>query len=159
MSASQIAAWWGAIIATLVLGWDVFKWKQTGRPRLRLTASPGMKPSGSVPNVDPNKTYIAIEVVNVGDRKTELTHVTGIYYRSRLQRLRGRNERAFFVVNPAFSTQFPCFLEPGQRWLGGLEQTADLEESSRAGLFYCGIIHSASKKPLTTRVVVPVKAT
>ena len=131
MSASQIAAWWGAIIATLVLGWDVFKWKQTGRPRLQLKALPDMKPHGPVPNADPNKTYVLIEVVNVGDKKTEITHLTGLYYRSRLQRLRGRNEQAFVVLNPAFSTQFPCFLEPGQRWTGGIEQTTDLEERSR----------------------------
>ena len=157
MSASEVAAWWGAVIATLVLAWDVFKWKQMG-PRLRLTVSPGMKTHGDVPNADPEKTYVLIEAVNVGDKKTELTHVAGLYYRSHLQRLRGKNQQSCLVLNPAFSTQFPCFLEPGQRWLGGMEQTAELEKLSRSGLLYCGIFHSASKKPLTSRVVIRAKA-
>ena len=158
MNASDIAAWWGAVIATLVLGWDFFKWKQTG-PRLSLSVSPGMKAQGSVPNADPDKSYVLVEVVNVGDKKTELTHVAGLYYKSRIQRIRGKNEKSFLVLNPAFSTQFPCFLAPGERWLGGIEQTQELEEMSRKGLLYCGVFHSASKKALTRRVVVSEKAT
>ncbi len=154
MSVSDIAAWWGAVVATLVLGWDVFKWRQTGL-RLRLSVSPGMKTHGDVPNADPKKSYVLIEVVNIGDKKTELTHVAGLFYKSRLQRLRGKNQQSFLVLNPAFTTQFPCFLAPGERWLGGIEQTQELEELSRSGLFYCGIFHSGSKKPITSRVVVP----
>ena len=153
MSVSEIAAWWGAIIATLVLGWDIFKWKQTG-PRLRLSVSSGMITHGDVPNADPNTTYVLVEVVNVGDKKTELTHVAGLYYKSRIQRILGKNDKGFTVINPAFSTEFPCFLGPGERWLGGIEQTQELEELSRNGLLYCGIFHSASKKPLIMRVVI-----
>ena len=154
MSASDIAAWWGAVVATLVLGWDVFKWRKTGL-RLRLSISPGMKTHGDVPNAGPQKSYVLIEVVNIGDKKTELTHVAGLYYKSRLQRLRGKNQQSFLVLNPAFTTHFPCFLAPGERWLGGIEQTQELEELSRSGLLYCGIFHSGSTKPITSRVVVP----
>jgi hypothetical protein len=118
-----------------------------------------MKATGSVPNADPDKSYVAIEVVNIGDRKTELTHVAGLYSKSRLQHFRGKNESNFLVMNPAFSTQFPCFLEPGERWLGGIEQTQELEEMSRNGLLYCGVIHSASAKALTKRVVINANAT
>ena len=29
MSATDVAAWWGGIVATLILAWDVYKWKKT----------------------------------------------------------------------------------------------------------------------------------
>ncbi len=35
MSATDIAAWIGAVTGTLVLIWDVYKWMQTGPSRLR----------------------------------------------------------------------------------------------------------------------------
>jgi hypothetical protein len=157
MSASDIAAWWGAGIATLVLVWDIFKWKQTG-PRLRLSVLPNMNVTGSVPNADPTKTYVLVEVVNIGDKKTELTYLVGLYYKSRLQRIRGKSDQNFAVINPAFSTKFPCFVVPGERWVGGIEQTQDLEEMSRTGFLYFGVFHSAGKKALTKRVVVSAKA-
>jgi len=158
MSASEIAAWWGAAVATLVLGWDIFKWRQKG-PQLRLTVSPGMKIYGDVPNAEPDKLYVLIEVVNVGDKKTEITNVVGLYYKSLLQRILGKNEKSFVVVNPAFSTEFPCFLEPSERWMGGIEQSEELEELSRKSLLYCGIFHSANKKALAKRVVINAKNT
>jgi hypothetical protein len=30
MQASDIAAWWGAIVATAILFWDIIKWKKSG---------------------------------------------------------------------------------------------------------------------------------
>jgi hypothetical protein len=34
MSASTYAAWWGAIVATMVLVWDIIKWRSRG-PRIK----------------------------------------------------------------------------------------------------------------------------
>jgi hypothetical protein len=31
-----VAAWWGAVIATLLLGWDVIKWVRRNTPRLKI---------------------------------------------------------------------------------------------------------------------------
>jgi len=42
IKASDFAAWWGAILATVVLLWDIFKWRAT-RVRLRITAQPNMQ--------------------------------------------------------------------------------------------------------------------
>lgn len=158
MNASDIAAWWGAVVATLVLGWDVFKWRKTG-VHIHVSASPNMRTFGNVPNSDPDRPYVLVEVVNVGDRKIEITHLTGQYYTSRLQRLRRKNQQSFVVIKPALATNFPCFLEPGERWLGGISQTPELEAFSRNGLLYCGVIHSQSKMPATVRVIIDAKAT
>ena len=152
MSASDIAAWWGAIIATIVLGWDVFKWKKTGY-QLRLSVLPSrqaVEAGGFVAS----PRYIIIEVVNIGDKRTEITHVVGSIYKSHLQRLRKKPAESFLVLKPEFSSTFPCLLEPGQRWMGGINQTEELGIKSRSGLFYCGIVHSGSLKPLTTRLII-----
>lgn len=114
MGVSDIAAWWGAVIATLVLGWDIFKWKQSGY-KLRLSLRPEMQLIGD----DSGRLYVVIEVVNIGDKTTELTHVAGSLYKSHLQRYSGKNERSFIVPKPSLFTEFPYYLEPGKRWMGG----------------------------------------
>jgi hypothetical protein len=42
MSGTDIAAWWGAVIATAVLIWDIYKWRTAG-PRIALDVRSGMK--------------------------------------------------------------------------------------------------------------------
>ncbi len=37
----EIVAWWGAIVATVVLVWDIYKWKTSG-PKIRFVVCPGM---------------------------------------------------------------------------------------------------------------------
>ena len=49
MEITEIAAWWGAIIATLVLLWDMYKWERSG-PIINVSASPNMQPFGKIPN-------------------------------------------------------------------------------------------------------------
>ena len=36
MGATELAAWWGAIVATGVAIWDVVKWKRRNTPRLKI---------------------------------------------------------------------------------------------------------------------------
>jgi hypothetical protein len=50
---------------------------------------------------------------------------------------------------------FPHVLKPGEQWLGGIEQTSELEELSRNGHLYCGIHHSSSKKAIVAKLIVP----
>ena len=128
------------------------KWKQTGY-KLRLSVTSGMQLVGE----HSEQIYVVVEVVNIGDKKTELTHVVGLLHKSHLQRYRGKNERSFLVPKPSLSGGFPCFLEPGQRWMGGINQTEELEIMSRSGLLYCGVFHSGSKKPLTARLIIKAK--
>ncbi len=42
MSSTDAAAWWGAIVASLILIWDVYKWIKSGTA-LRLNAVPDMQ--------------------------------------------------------------------------------------------------------------------
>jgi hypothetical protein len=153
MNATEIAAWWGAIIATLVFAWDIFKWNRSG-PIINVLASPNMKIFGDIPEHPEDMTYVAVEVTNTGDKKTTITHLVGFHYKSIFQKLRRKNNKSFAVVNPAFNARLPHVLEPGERWLGGIEQNEELEEFSRNGYLHCGVIHSSGKYPVTQRVIV-----
>ena len=50
MKVIDLANWWGAFIATLVLVWDMYKWKHSG-PIINVSASPGIKTVGKIPIV------------------------------------------------------------------------------------------------------------
>jgi len=39
MKITELAAWWGAIIATLMLLWDMYKWVRSG-PIINVSVSP-----------------------------------------------------------------------------------------------------------------------
>lgn len=90
--------------------------------------------------------------LNVGDRKTELTHLFLTYFPSLWHRLRRNSTRTMIVGKPALAHRFPCFIEPGERWLGGIVQDAELEQLARDGYLYVGIHHSAGSKAILHRV-------
>jgi len=149
-----LAAWWGAIIATLILAWDIFKWKRSG-PLVSVSASPNMQTVGGIPDALEDKTFLFVTATNTGNRQTTITHLVGLHYSSLLQRLRKKRNKAFFVASPAFAPRLPHILGPGEQWLGGIEQNAELEELSRNGFLYCGVYHSSSRRPVLQRVFIP----
>ena len=56
---TEIVAWWGAILATIVFAWDIYKWWTAG-PKLRVSVQTGMK-SINMPQYD-DKTLIHVNV-------------------------------------------------------------------------------------------------
>lgn len=152
-SLTNTAAWWGAVIATIVLMWDIYKWFRSG-PILHVTVGPNMQTLGNIPNHPKNQKYISVEVTNTGSRKTTITHLVSFYYKSFIFNLFKKPNKNFVVLTPAFLSTLPHIIEPGGRWLGGIEQNIELEELSRNGYLFCGIYHSSSKKPVMQRVVI-----
>lgn len=140
MTASDIAAWWGAGVATTVLGWDIYKWVISG-PRLTVKAQPNMQETG-----DPHETKnILVEVVNRGDKLTTLTHLAFYSYKTIFHRLaRRRNPRVGIAPHPGGSG-LPFELEPGKRWIGLVEQNGVFAEH-KDGLVYAVVVHSGSNK-------------
>lgn len=153
MKVTEIAAWWGAIIATLVFVWDVYKWNRSG-PLINVSASPNMETFGDISDSLDDEIYIVVEVTNTGDRKTTITHLVIYYYKSMLRRFLKKTDKNFIVPNPALSHHMPYVLEPGERWLGGIKQSQRHEEMSRNGYLYFGVYHSSGKKPALQRVVI-----
>lgn len=97
MALSELAAWWGAIVATVVFAWDVYKWKQSGAA-LRVSVASNMEPSANLLNQLTAKTWVVIEVVNVGNKKTTLTHQVAFHYPSWFARVRRKPDKNLFTL-------------------------------------------------------------
>jgi hypothetical protein len=145
MTASEVAAWWGAVIATVVLVWDIFKWARAG-VRLKVHAVPNMQVAG-----DATETKLVhIEVVNRGDKTTTITHLAFYEFASTLDRLRGKRKAAGIVPYPE-GPQLPYELAPGKRWAATVRQ-AGLFPHFSGGQVYCVIIHSGRDKEVLCRL-------
>ena len=153
MSATDIAAWVGAIIGTFVLLWDVFKWVHA-RPRIAVSAAPNMVAYGAAVAVAGEKPCVVVEATNVGDGKTTLTHLVGYYYDSWLKRIAGRKPTQRIVVPDPRPGQLPHVLDRGERWVGLMEQNDELQRMSVEGYLYVGVLHSTARRPVLTRLVI-----
>lgn len=113
MQASNIVAWWGAIIATTVLIWDVLKWLKTGakiKARIKLLAlySPEIERESKIENV------CYIELINTGTTATTLLNIE----------LTNKNKKGQLKVSltkPAFNVlhgkSIPCTINPGEAFI------------------------------------------
>jgi hypothetical protein len=136
MTASDAAAWWGAVVATLVFVWELFKWTRSG-PRLVVKATPNMiEVAGGVAGEEPR---VFVEAVNRGDTATVLTHLVGYVYAGRISQLLRRRAGAFAVVTNGMGPQLPFRLEPGARWTGGIDQADLRSKFGSKGYLRCGV--------------------
>jgi hypothetical protein len=78
---------YAAIIASVALGWQIFTWLRNG-PRLRIRAFPNEVLLGRAHAPD-DRLHIVLNVVNVGNAETTLTHMLLICYPSLWHRLLG----------------------------------------------------------------------
>lgn len=132
----------------------IYKYRRSGSI-INIHASPNMQMLGKIPNSLKSKKYITVEVTNIGARNTTLTHLIMFHYKSLFRKIRKKKDKNIFIPEPAlFPPPLPHILKTGERWLGGIEQTNELEEMSRNGYLYCGVYHSSEKKPIVQRVII-----
>jgi hypothetical protein len=62
-SVSDVAAWWGAVLATVVFAWDVYKWAKSG-PRVVMTVQTHMKMI-NIPRWSAEATYVTVRASTV----------------------------------------------------------------------------------------------
>lgn len=149
LSTTDIVAWWGAIVATVVLLWDIYKWLATG-PRVRISVSANMRFLGDP--VRQGKMYVTIRATNRGDRPTTITNLGFTYYSSPARRLLNRPDQAFVVSNPGVPHPIPYVLHPGSVWDGAAVQDSEVETMGRSGYLFCNLYHSASGRLVQKRV-------
>jgi hypothetical protein len=148
--ATTIAAWWGAIIATAVLVWDVVKWIWSG-PRIHLEAQGGMAIVGS--NMPPDdRTYIRVGIQNRGRAPTTVSGLGAFTYSSRFNRFRKNSEHGFVIILPAFVEPLPKRLEPGEEWKGAFEQNGVIESALSSGVVEVIVSASHTDKPIRAEV-------
>jgi len=147
----EIVAWWGAIIATVVLVWDIYKWKTSG-PKIRFVVCPGMIVVG-----DPTRegqSFISAEATNIGDRPTTITNLVFQHYKSYFAMLRHKPQTSMIVTEPSASQPLPYVLQPGSVWRGLCPQTDEIVNLAKAGYLVCGLCHSHSDKEIDHRVII-----
>jgi hypothetical protein len=157
MTSTEIAAWWGAIVASFVLAWDIYKWLRDG-PRLKMRISPNMEIWG-----DPlreGKTWVSITVTNIGNRPTTIKGVGMEFYKNWYCRIRNRIEKAAVFPNPNDHFPLPRILNPGEEWMGFIPQERidkgiDLEEMSQIGHLIIWLSQSHKEQAIKKRLLVP----
>lgn len=148
LSASDIAAWWGAAVATIVLFFELFKW-QKSRAAISVSAKPNMQIVGR--NGVDNRKHIVLTATNRGGQPTTITHVIVAHYPSWFRRLRNRPDMQGAVPDPTPGC-LPHVLAPGEIWTGLLDQVDLQEKSEPKGYLYCGVHHSLANEPVMVRV-------
>jgi hypothetical protein len=147
---SELAAWWGAVVATAVFVWDLYKWAKSG-PRLVITTQTDMRMI-NVPNWDADKIYTTVRIFNRGDAPTTITSLGYFYYDSLFGWLRDRSKTKAVIGSAGLSHQLPHRLHPNDFWDGGIEQDEELEEQLRRGRMVLVVFHSGSKHPVKWRL-------
>jgi len=148
---TSLAAWWGAIIATIVLLWDIYKWKTSG-PRLYIDVSSNMEIFG-VPGHE-GKKYVTVRVRNMGDKPTTITSLAGRFYKGKFNRILKKQQKAFVVGTPGITQQLPYVLQPGTIWDGLIVQNEELERMATNWILMGELYFSHRKKPLVFRILI-----
>lgn len=142
---------WGAVLSTLAIAWDVYKWRTSG-PQISMRLSTNMQ-SISVPEYE-GKTLISATVTNRGDRPTTITHFAIAYYDSWWKSfIKKRRTKAAIVATPSLAQRLPFELKAGAEWIGLGEQNQDISRWAKEGWLYVEIYHSHADKPVRKRVV------
>jgi hypothetical protein len=158
MTPSDYAAWYAAIVATVVLIWDVVKWK-SGGPQVKAEAFGGWKSYGI--SETEGKALTLVKATNVGDRATTLTS-WGMYWYPAGVSVKKKETRKAFIVKGGLAGlgQVPKKLEPGDVWSGVASEDDQYNEMLRTGQLFMvlGFSHTdeevlvSVKKPANTAV-------
>lgn len=149
---TQIVAWWGAIIATTILLWDIYKWKKSGVD-LRVRICPNMEIFGG--HEPDENTYVMVVVVNRGDRATTITHLTAYYFKDKLSRIRKKADKSMFITDPSPSQPIPHKLNPGEQWMGMIIQDEELEQRAKSGILCVSVVHTGKEKLSYQQINIP----
>lgn len=149
LTISDLAAWCGAGLATIVLGWDIFKWLAEG-PKIRIEVQYDMKLIEMDGEGD-DQLWLIISISNNGGRATTVNQLYFRYFKNLWQTLRNNPETNFIIKNPGFCHQLPHKLEPGDIWTGRAKQNDEVIRMINDRL-YCYVNHSATDKHPCVRV-------
>ena len=122
MESTQIVAWWGAIIATLVLLWDVLKWFQSGPKIKKRIALNTHYSDGKVVSkertehggeVTTYEEYCHVELVNTGTIPTTVMGISATHKPKKGFGQLGAMGQAF---TQHFGKKLPHVIAPGEVW-------------------------------------------
>lgn len=151
MSPSDYAAWYGAVVATVVLVWDYVKWKKSG-PLIKAEARAGWRTSGFDANDGEDVTFL--KATNTGDRATTLTS-WGLYWYLAGVELYDKSKRKAFIIKGGVGGTgvVPTKLEPGDVWSGASKETADFKQLLATGKCFMALGFSHSEDEVLVEVI------
>lgn len=153
---TELVAWWGAIVATLVLFWDVAKWLATG-PKVRATVKVDVcYPDSEIISTKSTSSgtetelqnYCHIEVVNIGTQPTTLLGIEATHKQNKKYRIHIAGE----AFKGHFGKNLPMVLSPGEVWSARLSMD-DYERISQHGRpeIHLNLSHRKSPQVLKCR--------
>lgn len=148
---------YAAIVSTLVLIWDVFKWWNEG-PKLRINVVPNTSLSGSIKAFERDITYVMLDITNTGRSSTTILSVFICCYKNRISYWLNKKSTMFHVTKPYLDStpvyKLPYKIEPGSIWTGVISQEY-LEEFPKNFISSLEIRHSHHQKPKVKRIFLP----
>ena len=145
---------YAAVVATLTIVWDWWKWKHAG-PKLHVTAQTGIR-TINMPEYE-GQSVMLMHATNRGDRATTLTHFTVHQYASWWKYMRKHGEFNAIVNIPNSMRPPPFILIPGATWTGVAIQDQQMVDLAASGRLYLGLTHSHSKRSIYRRVKITKK--
>ncbi len=134
-------AGYAAIVSTMVLLWDIYKWKTSG-VKLHARGAMGMIMVGD-PSFDGAK-LVTVTVTNQGNAPTTITGMGFLLYKNRWHAVfRPQNPVISFIVPEPSDAQIPPFkLNPGEQWMGLARQSDELVDMARDGYLVVTVFSS-----------------
>jgi hypothetical protein len=149
LSASDFAAWWGALVGTLALGWEVYVSLRSG-PRVRVRANPNMLVFPRNP-ATADSLFLSVTAINRGTGPTTITLFCGYHFRSVWAVVTRRRQEFVIQSQPGLGQDLPHVLQPGEQWSGMADQ-AKLLKTCPGGYLCVGVLHNQAKHPVLARV-------
>lgn len=154
MNNIDLVAWWGAIVSTIVFGWDIFKWANKGAKLAVLTRCHVSYPDGRVTSVEQTAhgartslaEYCHIEVFNKGDVATTIISIEGSHEHKKSELQIGCSDPMFVAHG---GKALPVVLAPGEMWSARFEMT-HVEALAQRGRPYISIRSSHRVRPIRT---------
>jgi hypothetical protein len=117
VTASDWAAWLGAVTGVAALGWEIVRWWREGKPHLLVRSSAYLR---LTPSTD-RKPLLVTHVTNTGKTGVTLTTLGMFTFPSAWSRFRFRPASNWVMLNNAIGPDLPRELQPGQQWTCGFQ--------------------------------------
>ena len=151
MTASDYAAWYGAVVATALLIWDIVKWTKAG-PQIKAEARAGWRTFGFEEEDGHDVTFV--KATNIGDRPTTITS-WGLYWQPTGVSKHDKKQWKAFIIKGGLvgSGEIPKKLEPGDVWTGISKETDEFRHMLVNGKLFIALGFSHAEKETIVEVI------
>ena len=147
---TTFVAWWGAIIATGVLLWNIYKefWRTGARFRIQARLNWHI-----VEDPNPGNTYVNVEVTNTGDQAANITKLCFIHYANWWYYLTRQTKDEYLILNTNSIEELPYRLMAGDTWPAFPLQPDEFPTMLASGILTCEIVTGVRKHRPRARVL------